>query len=123
MNEKLTGRQARAIAIILGARTITEGCEKAGINRQQFYAWMKSPIFKAEFDHQRRLIIDDALHLLKLSSEKAAKVLIDLLDSGREDIRLKTACAMLEYIGRFLEVEDIDERLSAIERRLDGANK
>ncbi len=123
MIEKLTKKQARAIPFILQGKTIAEGCEKAGISLETFYQWMRIPVFQEEFQRQRKAIVDSALHTLKLSSSRAAETLISLLDSDREDIRFKNACAMLEHIGRLIEVEDIEERLSALERRLNGANK
>lgn len=118
MSEGLNKRQLRAVTLILQGKTLTEGCQKAGISRVTFYKWMTIPAFKEEFQRQRKEIVADALHTLKLSSTKAAEVLIALLESSREDMRFKTACAIHEHVNKFIELEDIENRLTAIERRM-----
>ena len=49
----LTDRQLKAIPLLIAGRTITEGCEKAGIERTVYYDWLEQPEFKAELDRQR----------------------------------------------------------------------
>ncbi len=114
--QNLTRRQLKAIPIILQARSISEGVEKAAISKTTFYEWIKTPAFKADFERQRQEIIDAALHELKLTAGEAVRVLRELLKAKGEGIRLRTATAILDNIGKFIELENIEKRLSEIER-------
>ena len=51
----LTRGQARALPVILSARTVEEGCKNAGISKQTFYNWMKIEVFRDEYrrNHSR----------------------------------------------------------------------
>ena len=114
----LTRRQHKAIPIILQAKTITEGCAGAGITRQTFYEWYRNTDFRMEFIKQRQEIIDLALHELKTSASEAVNVLRELLNSDSEVIKFRTSSSILDHISRFLELENIEERLTAIEKKV-----
>ena len=79
-NVKLTPRQRRAIPLILGARSIEEGCRGAGISPVTWYAWLKTGGFKAEVDRQREAVISEALDGLKGSVRCAVE---GFLESSR----------------------------------------
>jgi hypothetical protein len=111
-------RQKKAIPVILAAKSITEGAKNAKVSRTQFYEWMHDPVFKTEFEMQRQGIIDEALHALKLTASEAVEVLRELLKAKQAGIRLKTATAILDHIGKFIELENIEKRLSELERRI-----
>jgi hypothetical protein len=49
----LTVRQAKAIPIILQARSIEAGCVQAGLSKARFYEWLKKPKFAQEYKRQR----------------------------------------------------------------------
>lgn len=118
-NEKaLTTRQRKAIPIILASKTITEGVEKAGIKRETFYKWNRTPEFKEAFREQRQEMIDLALHELKVSTSEAVGVLRALLSAEGESIRLRTAQAILDNILKSVEIENIEHRLDVLERSL-----
>ncbi len=121
INEKseLTPRQLKAIPLIVAGNTCTEGIEKAKINRTTFYKWLKQPEFKAELDRQRNEIADEAFRVLENNLSKAVTALTGLLDT--QDNRLKRLVCndIIEHILQRKENEDINERLTAIEQRLD----
>jgi len=113
----LTDKQLKAIPVILGAKSISKGIEKAKISRTTFYEWMKAPEFKAEFVRQRKEIVEIALHELKTSAGEAVAVLRKLLGARQEGVRLRTALGMLEHISKFIQLEELEERIEALERR------
>lgn len=112
-----TDQRFRVIPVILGAKSITEGCKIARINRDTFYEYLKDPTFKTEFVNQRREIIDLALHELKAATGEAVAVLKKLLGAKQEAVRLKTALGLLEHISNFIRYEDLENRMNEIERR------
>jgi hypothetical protein len=114
----VTPKQLKSIPLILAARTIAEGCKAAKISRDTFYSWLKDLGFKAEFEAQRKAIIDIALHELKGLSGEAVKVLRELLKAENEGVRLRTATAIIENVMKSIEMEDINKRLDELERRI-----
>ncbi len=117
--EPLSEKQLIALPVILGAKSITEGCREAEVSKTTFYEWMKTPDFKAEFIRQRNELVSIALDELKACTGEAVQALRELLKSKKETVRLKTATAILDHVGKFIELEEIEERLAEIERRLD----
>ncbi len=121
MNEtgqNLTKNQLKAIPLILEAKSITEGVKKAGISKTTFYEWLKITEFKAEFTKQRQELIDLALHGLKTSTSEAVNVLRELLNASNESVRLRTAQTILENVLKSIEIENIENRIEELERKL-----
>jgi ACT domain-containing protein len=116
--QNLTKKQLKAIPSILGARSITEGVKKAGISKTTFYDWLKNPEFKAEFVRQRQELVDLALHELKTSASEAVGVLRGLLKAEGENIRLRTAQAILDNVLKSIEIENLEKRVEDLERSL-----
>lgn len=115
---QLTARQIKAIPIIVASPTYSEGCKKARLNRTTFYEWLKIPEFKAELDQQRNEIASEAFGVLSQALTKAVESLVDLLDS--KDSRLKRLAAkdVIDFIIRHKENEDLDRRLTEVEKQL-----
>jgi hypothetical protein len=117
-NKELTDKQLESIPVIIAAKNYSQGIEQANISRSTFYSWLKTPEYKKELDFQKAQLIKQALSNLKTSTGKAVQVLIRLLDSDNEMIRLKTAITILEFTEKFQEQEEIIEKLNKLERKL-----
>jgi hypothetical protein len=114
----LTERQLKAIPHLVSCPTYTEGCEKARINKTTLYKWLKEPVFKAELDRQRDEIAAEAFGILSQSLTKAVETLVDLLDNNDSRLKRLAAKDVVDFIIRHKENEDLDRRLSEIEKRL-----
>ncbi|MEW6714943.1 MAG: hypothetical protein AB1306_07640 [Nitrospirota bacterium] len=114
----LTERQHKAISAVLNSKNISEGVKAAKISRTQFYEFMKNPDFKAEFKRQRNELIDLALHELKISTAEAVGVLRKLLSAKNEGIQFKTATAIIENVLKSIQIENLEERLTKIEKEV-----
>lgn len=121
--QNLTKRQLKTIPIILQARSISEGVKRSSISKTTFYEWIKTPEYKVEFERQRQVIIDAALHELKLTAGEAVRALRKLLKTPEDSVRLRTATAILDHIGKFIELEGIEKRLTEIERRISNGKQ
>lgn len=117
----LSQKQVLALPLLLSAGRIDKACERAGISVATYYLWMTQPAFRSEFEKQRREVIESGLHTLKMSVSEAAEVLRGLLKSDRESIQIKAATEILSHVSRFLEIEDIEKRLTAIETIVRGS--
>jgi hypothetical protein len=116
--KKLTARQLSAIPAIVASPTYTEGIKKAKIGRKTFYDWLKDSGFKAELDRQRDEIAAEAFGVLSQSLTKAVETLAGLLDNEDDKLKRLAAKDVIDFIIRHKENEDLDRRLTEIEKRL-----
>lgn len=115
----LTRKQLKTIPVIISAKTITEGVKQAGISKTLFYEWMKNDIFKNEFISRQNDLIDTALKELKGLSSEAVESLGKLLrETENENIRLKAISLILDHTIKMKELEEIEERLKELERKV-----
>lgn len=115
---KLTARQLKAIPIIVTSPTYSEACKKAKLNRTTFYEWLKMPEFKAELDRQRDEIAAEAFGILSQGLTKAVETLVNLLDNKDDRLKRLAAKDIIDFIIRHKENEDLDERLTEVEKSL-----
>ena len=117
---KLTTRQAKAIPILLAAKSYEAGCKAARISKACFYGWMQDEAFAAEFDRQRNEIVDAAFGLIAANIEKAVSTLVGLLDTGDERVKRLTANDVIGHFLKRRELVDLEERIERIEERLEA---
>ena len=118
-NFTLSRKQLKAIPVIISAKTITEGVKQAGISKTLFYDWMKDDNFRNEFIAKQNDVIATALKELKgLSSEAVESLGKILRETENENIRLKVIALILDHTIKMKEMEDIEQRLIEIERRM-----
>jgi hypothetical protein len=122
-NLTLSRKQLKSIPVIISAKTITEGVKQARISKTLFYEWMKTDTFRNEFISRQNDLIETALKELKGLSSEAVKSLGKLLrESENENIRLKAIALILDHTMKIKEFEDIEQRLTEIEKRMTNGN-
>jgi ACT domain-containing protein len=119
----LTKKQLKALPLLLSTGRIEDAVKAAGISKTAFYEWMKQPVFRSAFEAQRMDIVNEGLHQLKMASGEASEVLRGLLKSERESIQLKAATEILSHISKFMEIEDIQQRLTDLETIVKGGSE
>lgn len=112
VNEK----QVKAIGIVLNAKSIEAGCKLAGISKTLYYGWLKNPLFVEEVKRQRDISTAEALDKLRKSLSRAVDTLVDLLNSQSETTKRYVANDIITHVLKTKELQDLDERLTAIER-------
>ena len=122
-NGKLTSRQVKAIPFIISSPTYTEGMKQAKVNRSTFYKWLKEPEFKTELDRQRDEVAAEAFGVLSQSLTKAVETLVSLLDNKDDRLKRLTSKDIIDFMIRHKEIEDLDERLTAIEQKIDSRKR
>lgn len=116
---KLTARQRRFIPVLISCATFTEACEKGRLNRTTLYKWLKDPEFKREVDRQREEVAQEAMGLLSNNLTRAVEVLAGLLEDNDKRLRRFAAKDVVEYFLKHKELREVEERLMAIEQRLE----
>jgi len=100
------------------ARSIEEGCKRAGVSKATVYEWLKDDVFRNELKRQRNSIIDSAVDTLKANIAKATETLVKHLDSKHENISIRAAESIIEFTQKALEHEELEKRIEALEDRL-----
>ncbi|MDP8202759.1 MAG: hypothetical protein P9M11_11565 [Candidatus Tenebribacter burtonii] len=114
---ELTKRQLDSIPVILSSKSIADGLKEAKIGKTTYYAWLKLTEYKEELNRIKKEIVHQALNDLKISTTEAVKVLTNLLNSDNENIQLRTATKILDFTEKFIEQEEIIERIEKIEEK------
>jgi len=117
-NGKLTNRQLRIIPYLLASASIEEACRRAKINKTTVYEWLRNETFRLEIKRQREIVIERALDSLKSNIAKATQTLVKHLDSKRENISIRAAERIIEFVQKALEHEELEKRIEALEERL-----
>jgi len=119
----LTRRQARAIPLILGAKSVGEGCAMAGVKRQTWYNWMHHEGFKAAVCAQKEAASSEALGCLKAALTAAVQGLTGLVEAEQASVRLKACTEVIDYFLKVRELEDTERRLAALEKAILGEER
>jgi hypothetical protein len=117
-NPELSERQKKAIPFLVQSKTVDAGCKKARISRETYYQWLSDPIFKHELKMQRDQFIEDALNIMKSHAKKAVEALVGLLDTQSDNLKRYVANDILGHVLKSKELEEIEARVSEIERKL-----
>src|SRR5262245_27360542 len=119
-NGNLSGRQLRVIPYLLAAPSIEEGCKRARVGKATVYGWSKQESFREELNRRRKEVVNLAFETVKANVSKAAQTLVKHLDSQKETISIRAAESIIEFAQRAIEVEELEQRIGALEKTNGG---
>lgn len=105
-----------ALAVAEG-RSIAEWCRETGTPERTAYTWSKLDDFTSMVAEIQAQTLATAVRKLAAGTTKAAEVLIKLMDSADEKIKLQAARAVLGDYSAFDTYIDVRARLEALEGR------
>jgi hypothetical protein len=110
------------VAMLLATgRSTRKAAEMAGISRHTVWRWQtKNAAFVAQVRELRSAMFKRASGMLLHGTARAAARLAELVKSDDERISLSAARSLLGLTKTVQEAVDFDERLAAIEQRLEG---
>jgi hypothetical protein len=116
-SDKLTPKQERAIIALLLHPTISEAAQAVGVSEVMLWRWLQVPAFQAQYRHARRQMGNQAIAQVQHVAGKAVTTLEAVMDSKTASpaSRVSAARAVLELALKAVELEELDERLSALE--------
>lgn len=116
-NDTLTRNQERAIGILLSEPTLAAASKKAGVSELTLYRWMKQPGFFTAYRAACRMVVDTAIGTLQAACIKAVNTLRDIMldTKAPASSRVTAARAVLESALKALELQDLEERIEALE--------
>ena len=111
-------KQEDAIAALLTQRNVEEEARAAGIGTRTLLRWLKLPEFQAPYRQARREAFGQAVARLQQGASAAATTLLKtMIDPATPaSVRVRAAECVMNQATKAIEIEDIEARVSAIER-------
>src|SRR5689334_3017792 len=120
---KFSRKMEQAVAALLTHRNTEEAARAVGIGVATLQRWQKRPEFEAAYRKARRDAVSQTIGRLQQNSSAAgtilAKIMVD--QNVAASTRVRAAECIINHALKGIELEDILERLSEIERLLGGS--
>jgi len=113
-------KQEAAIAAMLTQRNMEEAARAAGIGLTTLLRWSKLPEFEAAYREARRAAFGQSIARLQHASSAAVSTLLKVMvdPNSPASSRVRAADSVLDHTLKAIEIEDIEVRVSAIERSM-----
>lgn len=118
-DNNLTPKQVALVTALLEGKTLDAAAQAAGVAYTTARRWRRRPEFVAALAEARRELISGALDVLSVGARAAAAELLSLLRDKTVSpmVRLRAAEAVLDRLTRWIELEDLEARIRALEER------
>jgi hypothetical protein len=120
---KFSRKQEEAIAALLTQRNIEDAAKTAGIGANTLLRWLKVPEFQTAYRQARREAFGQATARLQQASGAAVatllKIMVDV--NAPHSTRVRAADCVLDRAGKAIEIEDIEARVSELERAAEAS--
>ena len=115
---KYARKQEEAIVALLTQRNIDEAAKAAGIAPNTLLKWMKEPEFDTAYREARRPAFRQSVARLQQASGAAVSTLLKIMldATAPHSTRVRAADSVLDHAAKAIEIEDIEGRLSNLER-------
>ena len=115
---KFGRKKEEAIAALLFQRNVEEAARSVGIDRNTLLRWMKIPEFDAAYREAKRAAFSQSVARLHQMASAAVttlgKVMVDPKTPPATKVR--AADSVLNHTAKAIELEDIEARVSELER-------
>lgn len=113
----LTKKQLLAIVELCNPanRRISDVANKIGVGERTLFTWLKLPHFKEKLQIEKETLRRESLDTLKSTLLEAVTALRLLLQSENEGIKLKAALAVIEFNLEIADLENLEQRITALE--------
>lgn len=119
----LTVRQQRLLVELVTNPDLQAAAKAAGVGRTSAYRWLKQPDFEEELARLRNHAMNKALDSVKAHTARAAAELTGLLDTEDERLRWRICSEILRNAIKIRELEEIEQRLLKIEKKLNPSSE
>src|SRR2546430_12729651 len=115
--EKLSRKQELAIAALLTCSAITDAAKQCGIGEVSLHRWLKEPTFQAAYREARREVVQHAIAQIQRASSEAVETLRAVMQDAEAPASSRVAAArtVLDMSLRAVEIEDLQQRVEALE--------
>lgn len=116
----MDGRREGALAALLSEPSIRDAAKKAKLSEATLYRYLGEPDFSARYKAARREAIGHLTTRLQAKADASAAVLSEIAEDREKpaSVRVSAAKAVIEYALKSHELNDLGERLDAVEASL-----
>lgn len=114
----LTPRQEQAVVALLNEPTVSRAAESIGMSERTVYRWLDEPGFSRAYRKARREAFAQAISLTQRYAPAAVHTLAKIMgdESAGATARVSAATALLKFSRESIELDDLAERVDALER-------
>src|SRR5713226_6081617 len=115
---KFGRKKEQAIAALLTHRNLEEAARATDVAPNTLLRWMKEPEFDAAYREARRLAYGQSIARLQQAASAASSTLLKVMvdPNSPPSCRLRAADSVLSHAAKAIEIEDIEARVSELER-------
>ena len=114
---KADHKKEAAVSALITSASIAEAARLAGVGERTLYSWLTDKTFQEQYRTARREVVNQALAQLQRVSSIAVNTLSEIMEDTKAPAgsRVSASKAVLELAIRAVELEDILQRLEALE--------
>lgn len=122
---KFGRKKEKAIVALLTQRNLEESARSIGIDPKTLLRWMKEPEFDAAYREARRMAYGQSIGRLQQAASAASSTLLKIMidPNSPPSCRLRAADSVLSHAAKAIEIEDIEARLSELERASEASKQ
>jgi hypothetical protein len=122
---KFSRKMEEAVAAVLMQKNLEEAARSVGIGTATLLRWQKMPEFKAALRQARRDAYSQSIARLQQATGAAVSTLLKtMVDPGTPpSTKVRAADSVLSHAAKAIEIEDIEARVSELERAAEEASK
>ena len=115
---KFGRKKEEAIVALLTQRNIEEAAKSIRVAPNTLLSWMKLPEFQKAYRDARRAAYGQAVARLQQATSAAATTLMKtMIDASTPaSVKVRAAEAIFSHAAKAIEIEDIEARVSELER-------
>jgi hypothetical protein len=115
---KFGRKKEQAIAALLSHKSVEEAARAVDLDANTLLRWLQLPEFKAEYLKARREAVGQAVARLQQATGAAGVTILKLMTDPNVPaaVRLMAAECVFDHAIRGIELEDIEARVSELER-------
>ena len=115
---KFGRKKEETIAALLSQRNMDEAARTAGIGTKTLLRWLQLPEFQSAYREARRAAFSQSIARMQQASSAAAATLLKIMvdPNAPASCRIRAADSVLGHAAKAMETEDIEVRVSELER-------
>jgi hypothetical protein len=114
-----------AVAALLTQKNLEEAARVAGVGTATLLRWQKEPEFDAAYRAAKRAAFTQSIARLHHLSSAAVSTLSKIMSDSATPpaTRVRAADSILDHTTKAIEIEDMEARLSELERATDASKQ
>ena len=120
---KFGRKKEETIAALLSQRNVEEAARFVNIGTKTLLRWLQLPEFDKAYREARRAAFSQSIARLQQASSAAAATLLKIMvdPTAPAASRIRAADSVLGHAAKAIEIEDIEARVSELERTAESS--